>query len=344
MRSELEFKLNKIWYGGLAIPWWLRLLEPVYRAGNLLDRFILSRRRPEDLKSAFIIVVGNITAGGSGKTPLVIRICQLLRQAGLKPGVISRGYGRQNKSLRLVSSASQPSVVGDEPLLIAQRAGVPVIVSSDRCEAARTLLKQNVNVIISDDGLQHYRLPRNIGICVVDGSRGFGNGHLIPAGPLREPLSRLKRFDSVIVNGEMDRIPEHLLPADLLSVRHMTLEAGLLRSMSDGQSWRLGQFAGCKANAVAGIGNPERFFDLLRGARIKVIEHVFPDHHNFDAADFVQMDKSLPILMTEKDAVKCKNLGLKNSWYLSVDAILPAEWERDLVEQVVQGRAGVGRS
>jgi tetraacyldisaccharide 4'-kinase len=206
------------------------------------------------------------------------------------------------------------------------------------------LLKQNVNVIISDDGLQHYRLPRNIGICVVDGSRGFGNGHLIPAGPLREPLSRLKRFDSVIVNGEMDRIPEHLLPADLLSVRHMTLEAGLLRSMSDGQSWRLGQFAGCKANAVAGIGNPERFFDLLRGARIKVIEHVFPDHHNFDAADFVQMDKSLPILMTEKDAVKCKNLGLKNSWYLSVDAILPAEWERDLVEQVVQGRAGVGRS
>ncbi len=334
MRSETELKLNRIWYGGVDIPWWLRLLEPAYRAGNLLDRWISSQRRPEDLKSVYIIVVGNITAGGSGKTPVVIRICHLLRQAGLKPGVISRGYGRKSKTLRLVSPSSLPAVVGDEPLLIAQRAGVPVIVSTDRCEAARTLLKQNVNVIISDDGLQHYRLPRTLGICVVDGSRGFGNGHLIPAGPLREPLSRLACFDSVIVNGELDRIPDELLP-----VTHMSLEAGLLRSMSDGQSWRLGQFAGCKANAVAGIGNPGRYFDLLRGARIKVIEHVFPDHHNFDAADFAQMDKSLPILMTEKDAVKCKNLGLKNAWYLSVDAILPAEWERDLVQRVMQRQA-----
>jgi len=332
MRSETELKLNTIWYEGLAIPWWLRILEPVYRAGNRLDRWLNSRRRPADLKSVFIIVVGNITAGGSGKTPVVIRLCQLLRQAGFKPGVISRGYGRNDNRLRLVSPSSQPDAVGDEPLLIAQRAGVPVIVSPDRCEAARRLLRQDINVIISDDGLQHYRLPRTLGICVIDGNRGFGNGHLIPAGPLREPLGRLACFDSVIVNGKSDLAPE-----DLVSTTHMTLEAGLLRSMNDGQSWRLAQFAGCKVNAVAGVGNPSRYFDLLHSARIKVIEHVFPDHHKYKAADFANMDKSLPILMTEKDAVKCRNLGLKNAWFLSVDAVLPADWERDLVRRVVQG-------
>lgn len=331
MRAETEFKLNKIWYEKQAIPWWLRILEPVYKAGNQLDRWINSRRRPEDLDSTYIIIVGNITAGGSGKTPLVIRLCQLLRQAGLNPGVISRGYGRSDQRLRLVSPASQPDSVGDEPLLIAQRAGVPVIVSPNRCKAARVLLRQGVNVIISDDGLQHYRLPRALELCVVDGKRGFGNGHLIPAGPLREPLDRLRSFDSIIVNGDSDLIPEDLLPAT-----HMTLEAGLLRSMNDNQSWRLSQFSGCKANAVAGVGNPRRYFDLLRSARINVIEHVFPDHHRFGRADFANMDKTLPILMTEKDAIKCKTLGLKNAWYLSVDAVLPPNWERDLVARVLQ--------
>jgi tetraacyldisaccharide 4'-kinase len=266
----------------------------------------------------FIIVVGNITAGGSGKTPLVIRLCHLLRQAGFKPGVISRGYGRKERGLRLVSPASDPGVVGDEPLLIAQRAAVPVIVSADRCEAARRLLKQQINVIISDDGLQHYRLPRTLEICVIDGNRGFGNGRLIPAGPLREPVERLASFDHIIVNGVTDLVPDEL-PVD------------------SGQSWRLAQFAGCKANAVAGIGNPARFFDLLRHAGIKVIEHVFPDHHVFGAADFEKMDASLPVMMTEKDAVKCKSLGLKNAWFLSVDAVLPSEWEQDLLRRVVQG-------
>ena len=331
MRSETEFKLNKIWYEGESVPWWLQALVPVYIAGNRLDRWWKLRQRPDDLDSVFIIVVGNITVGGSGKTPLVIRLCHLLRQAGFKPGVISRGYGRKENDLRLVSPASDPGVVGDEPLLIARSAGVPVIVSPDRCEAARTLLKKQINVIISDDGLQHYRLPRNLEICVIDGTRGFGNGLLIPAGPLRESAARLSEFDDIIINGETDVVP------DQLSTTQMTLVAGLLRSMDSGQSWRLAQFAGCTANAVAGIGNPGRFFDLLRHARIKVIEHVFPDHHIFSASDFANMDASLPILMTEKDAVKCKTLGLNNAWCLSVDAVLPSEWERDLVMRVVEG-------
>jgi len=331
MRSETEFKLNQIWYEGEPVPWWLRALVPVYKAGNQLDKWWKLRQRPDDLGSVFIIVVGNITVGGSGKTPLVIRLCNLLRQAGFKPGVISRGYGRKERDLRLASPASDPGVVGDEPLLIAQRAGVPVIVSPDRCEAARTLLKKQVNVIISEDGLQHYRLPRNLEICVIDGTRGFGNGLQIPAGPLREPVARLAAFDDIIVNGETDVLP------DGMPMTPMVLVAGLLRSMDSGQSWRLAQFAGCKANAVAGIGNPGRFFDLLRHARIKVIEHVFPDHHVFSANDFANMDASLPILMTEKDAVKCKSLGLKNAWCLSVDAVLPSEWERDLVRRVIEG-------
>jgi tetraacyldisaccharide 4'-kinase len=331
MRSDTEFKLNQIWYGGKPASWWLRALVPFYKMGNRLDRWWKLRQRPQDLESVFIIVVGNITVGGSGKTPLVIRLCRLLRQAGFKPGVISRGYGRRERGLRLVSPASDPGVVGDEPLLISQRAGVPVIVSRDRCEAARKLLKQQINVIISDDGLQHYRLPRTLELCVIDGNRGFGNGLMIPAGTLREAVERLATFDHIIVNGETDVVPGEL------PTTPMTLVAGWLRSMDSGQNWRLAQFAGCKANAVAGIGNPGRFFDLLRHARITIIEHVFPDHHVFGAADFDKMDASLPILMTEKDAVKCKSLGLKNAWFLSVDAVLPSRWEQDLVRRVAEG-------
>jgi tetraacyldisaccharide 4'-kinase len=331
MRSDIEHKLNEIWYEGLPVPIWLRALAPVYKAGNRMDRWWTSRGRPDDLDSVCIIVVGNITVGGSGKTPLVIRLCQVLRSAGLKPGVISRGYGRRERGLRLVSPASDPGVVGDEPLLISQRAGVPVIVSRNRCKAARALLRKGINVIISDDGLQHYRLPRNLEICVIDGKRGFGNGLLIPAGPLREPLERLAAVDHIVVNGEADAV------LDELQATQMTLVAGLLRSLDSGQSWRLSQFAGCKANAVAGVGNPGRFFDLLRNARITVHEHAFPDHHSFTLNDFEKMDPSLPILMTEKDAVKCKMLGLKNAWFLSVDAVLPLWWEEELLRQVTGG-------
>lgn len=338
MRSNLELKLNDTWYGGQPAPWHLRQLVPVYKLGNRIDRWWKSRQQPTDLGNVFIIVVGNITVGGSGKTPLVIRLCQLLQQAGFRPGVISRGYGRKETKLRLVSPASDPSLAGDEPLLIAQRTGVPVLVGADRCEATRKLIKKEVNVVISDDGLQHYRLPRHLEICVIDGSRGFGNGLLLPAGPLREPLSRLADFDHVVVNGESTLLPEEL------ETTPMNLAPGLLRSMESGQTWRLAQFAGCKANAVAGIGNPDRFFDLLRSARLNVQEHRFPDHYIFERSDFEAMDTSFPILMTEKDAVKCKTLGLKNAWALSVDAVLPSAWEQEILRQVSRGPGEEGES
>lgn len=328
MGADLEQKMNRRWYGGEPVPAWQRALVPLYRLGQRIDRAWKSARRPGDLESARIVVVGNLTAGGSGKTPLVIRLCEVLDKAGLRPGVVSRGYGRKSTKLRLVSPSSDPSVVGDEPLLIARRTGVPVIVAEDRCEAARRLLQQGVQVVVSDDGLQHYRLPRRIEICVVDGARGFGNGLLLPAGPLREPLERLAQVDYVVVNGESPAVPPELEPIP------MHLAPGLLRALDGSQSWRLSQFAGCRVNAVAGIANPGRFFDLLRSARITVNEYPFPDHHHFSEADFATMDADLPVLMTAKDAVKVRELGLKNAWCLEVDAVLPQDWEAELVARL----------
>jgi tetraacyldisaccharide 4'-kinase len=330
MRAATEEKLNRYWYGQASPPAWLRLLIPLYRLGNRIDRRLKTGRQPADLKEACIIVVGNLTVGGSGKTPLVIRICKVLRAAGFRPGVVSRGYGRSDRDLRLVSPASDPAVVGDEPLLIARRTAVPVIVADDRCEAARKLLEQGVDVIVSDDGLQHYRLPRSIEICVVDGGRGFGNGLSLPAGPLREPLERLRSVDFVVVNGQ--GAP---LPAGLEAVP-MTLAPGWLRSLGDTQSWRLSQFAGCRVNAVAGIGNPSRFFDLLRHARLSVNEYPFPDHHGFTRSDFSEMPSELPLIMTEKDAVKITGLGLPNAWSLEVDAVLPTAFEKELLERLTK--------
>jgi tetraacyldisaccharide 4'-kinase len=322
--------MNDVWYGDRQPPLWLRGLVPVYRTGQRIDRWWKSRGRPDDLGGACIVIVGNITVGGSGKTPLVVRLCRLLRQAGLAPGVISRGYGGKEGGLRLVSPASDPAEVGDEPLLIARQAEVPVFVSADRCAAARALLKRQVNVIVSDDGLQHYRLPRNVEICVIDGSRGLGNGRLLPAGPLREPPERLRSVDYVVINGEGAPLPPGV------EANHMTLTGGQVRSLDDGQAWRLAQFGGCQVNAVAGIGNPSRFFELLRHARIKVIEHPFPDHYRFRRSDFDSMADELPILMTEKDAVKCRSLGLKNAWYLPVEAHLPPDWEHAFLQRVVR--------
>jgi tetraacyldisaccharide 4'-kinase len=330
MRAKIEQRLNRTWYGAEPPAWWMNLLTPVYWAASRLDRLWKSRRRCEDLAGRCIIVVGNITVGGSGKTPLVIRLCRLAAGAGLRPGVVSRGYGRNERGLRQVVAGSSPDAVGDEPVLIAHRAGVPVIVAADRCAAARALLEEGVNVVICDDGLQHYRLPRSMEICVIDGSRGFGNGRMIPAGPLRESVSRLAGVDHVVINGEFDGLP------DSVSARNMNFVTGMLRSLDDGMSWRLSQFKGCTVHAVAGIGNPKRFFDLLRQSGITVLEHPFPDHHAFRKEDFDRMQRDFPILMTEKDAVKCTRLGLKNAWFLSVDAVLPSDWERAVVDQMIR--------
>ncbi|MSQ98383.1 MAG: tetraacyldisaccharide 4'-kinase [Xanthomonadales bacterium] len=340
MRAKLERYLNEVWYGGDTPPAWLRALVPLYRAGFWLDRKLKSARQPAALKGRAIVVVGSVVAGGSGKTPLVIRLCQLARQAGYRPAVISRGYGRSSGVLAEVSKDSSPADVGDEPLIIARRSGAPVVVAADRCAAAQFLFDRGADLVISDDGLQHHRLPRTVEICVVDGQRGFGNGELLPAGPLREPPSRLKDVDFVVINGAQDEVLSKSLPGDGVN---MELAPGLLHALNGTETWRLSQFTGCKVNAIAGIGNPDRFFRVLQQAGLQTRNHAFPDHHTFTRQDFSALEPGLPLLMTEKDAVKCRGLGLDNAWFLAVEAMLPATWETAFLQRLDAGLAQHGK-
>lgn len=336
MRAALETRLVDIWYREARPPWYLRALIPAYRVLHGVHRRRQLRLRDDDLESKCIVVVGNLAVGGSGKTPLVIRLCELAQSAGLTPGVVSRGYGRKDNKQRLVIGSSNPELVGDEPLLIARRTGAAVMVGPGRVEAARELFQRGVDVVISDDGLQHHRLPRAVEICVIDGERGFGNGHLLPAGPLREDPARLATVHHVVINGgEPDRLPGAAALAGIDCTR-MELHPRKVHSLSGRMSWRLAQFAGCRVSAVAGIANPGRFFALLRHANIDPVEKPFPDHHLFTGADFSGLPRDLPIIMTEKDAVKCKELSLDNAWYLSIDAHLPSDWEQKLLGEVLE--------
>lgn len=332
MRHRLESWLNRVWYGDEKPPLWLMALVPLYRAGFLADRWINRLRQPAELRNRAIVVTGNLTAGGSGKTPLVIRLCRVLQREGYRPGVVSRGYGRASGGLRDVTTDSDPGETGDEPLVIARRCGVPVVVARDRCAAALSLFERGVDVVIADDGLQHHRLPRSVEICVIDGVRQFGNGRLLPAGPLREPRRRLARCDFVIMNAGDDS-PEPA-PDAAPNATRMILLPGLLYALRGDETWRLSQFRGCRVNAVAGIGNPERFFHSLRQAGLLVIPHVFPDHHRFTAGDFKGLEPMLPVIMTEKDAVKCRDMNLNNAWYLAIDASLPASWETAFLDRL----------
>jgi tetraacyldisaccharide 4'-kinase len=304
---------------------WLRALSPLYRLGFLVHRKISIAQRPSDLEGRAILVVGNLTAGGSGKTPVVIRLCTLLRQAGLNPGVISRGYGRKQGGLMHVTADAPAELAGDEPLVIARRTGVPVVVAADRCAAARALFGAGVDVVIADDGLQHHRLQRSLEICVIDGEREFGNGCLLPAGPLREPIGRLRSVDYVLLNGD-----EYSAPPEAGAVR-MQLNPGMLYALDGDESWRLSQFTGCRVSAVAGIGNPQRFFRSLEQAGLHVTARAFADHHAYSAEDFRGLEPGLPIIMTEKDAVKCRGMNLKNAWYLALEASFPSAWESELL-------------
>jgi tetraacyldisaccharide 4'-kinase len=308
----------------------------LYQAGYWLDRKFKLARQPAGLKGRAIVIVGNIVAGGSGKTPLVIRLCQLARAAGYRPAVISRGYGRSSGALAEVSKDSSPAEIGDEPLVIARRSGSPVVVASNRCAAAQFLFDRGADLVISDDGLQHHRLPRTVEICVVDSQRGLGNGRLLPAGPLREPRSRLESVDFVVINGAQDELPGRAASDGVVSrlkdAVHMQLAPGLLHALNGSETWRLSQFAGCRVHAIAGIGNPDRFFRGLQHAGLQTANHAFPDHHAFSQRDFAAMERGLPLIMTEKDAVKCRSLGLENAWFLTTEAVLPDAWETGFLE------------
>lgn len=272
-----------------------------------------------------VIVVGNISVGGTGKTPVVIWLAQLLRERGYRPGIVCRGYGGSAPAPRHASTDSSPREVGDEAVLLARRCDCPVWVGAARAAAALDLLAAHpdCNVIISDDGLQHYALARDFEIAVIDGERGFGNGMLLPAGPLREPLQRLNGVGALVVNGTALFPRETLPPA--VPAFEMTLGGRIFCDLlNPGLHAGPERFSKQQVHAVAAIGNPQRFFNHLRELGISFVAHPFPDHHAFAPAD-VAFDRDAAVIMTEKDAVKCERLSNENFWVLPVDAEIDPE-------------------
>ncbi|RSZ57186.1 tetraacyldisaccharide 4'-kinase [Massilia atriviolacea] len=333
--ASLETTLTRAWLrrGALACALWP--LSLLFRALSSLRALLF---RAGVLKSTRlpvpVIVVGNIFIGGTGKTPLTIWLAEALRDAGFQPGIISRGHGGSDGAARAVGPDSSAREVGDEPLLIARRTGCPVVVGRDRGAAGRALLAAHprVDVILTDDGLQHYALQRDIEIMLFDG-RGVGNGWLLPAGPLREVPSR--RRDFTVVNA-----PE-LTPALRAAVGgapfRMRLDGAFAEPLlRPGQRVPLASLAGRRLVAACGIGNPQRFFTLLRGAGLDVAELPLPDHHDFLDRPFAAVDADI-ILITEKDAVKCAQIeNLRNDprlWVVPVTAQLDAALAEQIVEK-----------
>lgn len=277
-----------------------------------------------------VIVVGNITVGGTGKTPLIIWLAQFLQTQGYKPGIISRGYGGESEILpQWIDEHSQATQVGDEAILIKQHSHCPIAVAPKRVKAAHMLLdRSDCNIILADDGLQHYALMRDIEIAVIDGERRFGNGYLLPCGPLREPIDRLQKVDLLIVNG----VPE----AD--NEFAMTVSGDTAIHLISQQKKPLSAFSQQSCHAVAGIGNPKRFFDLLTQADIVVDAHAFPDHHQFNVADITFADDK-SVLMTEKDAVKCRGFASDNHWYIPVKAQPESQFVDKLLHLLKQMKA-----
>jgi tetraacyldisaccharide 4'-kinase len=267
-----------------------------------------------------VVVVGNVTVGGSGKTPLVAALALALAQRGFHPGIVSRGYGRDRDDddpLR-VDPDADPRRVGDEPLLLA-RAGYPVVVARDRVAAGRALLDRHpgCDVILSDDGLQHYRLRRDVEIAVVDAARALGNRWLLPAGPLREPASRLRAVDAVVV---LSAEGAHAPLPELRGAFAMTLVGDRFARVDDPlTTLHAAAFAGEGVHALAGIGHPARFFAQLAAMGIAAVPHPFADHHRFVAGDLA-LPGAQAILMTEKDALKCETFADERCWYLPVQA------------------------
>lgn len=329
---KFQQHIEKQWYGK---PHWLRLLSPLACTfGSLAKR---RRRRLQSSSQKLpvpVIVIGNIMVGGTGKTPVIMALVKLLQARGYQPALISRGFGgsltqHSPKAVFLVEQADAGRY-GDEPALIHSTCDVPVYVGQNRLQAANRAIAEGANVVLSDDGLQHYALPRSFEIAVQDGERGLGNGKLLPVGPLRELPERLAEVDHVLINGTQSRpdiakFNAHTSLASLSPAAWVNVKTGERLAIA---SCPWGERAVC---AVAAIGNPERFFATLAQLGVTLSRHPFTDHHMFTASDFEPMG-DLPIVMTAKDAVKCQSFAKAHWWYLAVDMVLP----KKLIEQVVQ--------
>ena len=328
------------WYDGSSPPFYSRMLSAAYAAVTALRRrlYRIGIKRSGH-PGVPVIVVGNIVAGGTGKTPLTIAIVQRLRAAGFTPGVASRGHGRSDETKpRWVDAASDAALSGDEPLLIAHSTGAQVRVDRDRLAAAKSLRTAGCDVIVCDDGLQHYRLKRDIEIEVVDARRRYGNGRLLPAGPLREPIERAADCTFRVLNlGVLDDAAK--LPAAGLGEWPMRLQVIEALPILGGRSQMLAAFVGQRVHAVAGIGDPERFFATLRDRGIGVVPHAFPDHHAYRAED-LDFGSPLPVLMTEKDAVKCAGFAGPHWYSVPVQARMPNAFWTALLERLAKTGSG----
>lgn len=334
--------LQKIWYGNGR---GYRLLLPL----SALYWLLLSLRRVLFRSGVFrrhraavpVIIVGNLTVGGTGKTPVTVWLAGELKARGFAPGIVSRGYGgsRSSSSMR-VDGASDPAEVGDEPVLIARRTGCAVVVDADRAHAAAMLVEDGADVIIADDGLQHYRLERDYEICVIDGARGLGNRRLLPAGPLREPVDRLEEVDQVLVNGGLVGRQEDLTVVEQNSIEFELVASEACR-INGSLARRIERFAGTTVHGVAAIGNPSRFFDMLRAHGMQVIEHAFPDHAALARRD-LEFGDAFDVMMTEKDAVKIQHSAADKFWYVPVDLRMDGALAGPWLEQIVSRlRAGM---
>ncbi|MWV13886.1 tetraacyldisaccharide 4'-kinase [Pseudomonas sp. R-28-1W-6] len=314
----LSDRLLEAWYRGHPLLTLLRPLEWLYRRVVQGKREAFVAGRGEIYRAPVpVIVVGNITVGGTGKTPLILWLIEHCRSRGLRVGVVSRGYGAQPPQLPWrVRAEHSAAEAGDEPLLLVQRSGVPLVIDPQRSRAVQALLEQEtLDLILCDDGLQHYRLARDLELVLIDAARGLGNRRCLPAGPLREPVERLSEVDAVLFNGAA---------ADSAQGYAFRLQPTALVNLRSGARAALDHFPpGQAVHAVAGIGNPQRFFNTLEALNWQPIAHAFADHASY-SPELLQFSPQLPLLMTEKDSVKCRAFAADDWWYLAVDAV-PSE-------------------
>ena len=304
------------------VPFWAHAGEAAFKVLSGMRAHAYKKR----WKKAFhpgvpVIVVGNISVGGTGETPLVLSLIQHLQARGYTPGLATRGYGRSKPKQALWVNAETPAAMGgDEPVMIAQATGVPVRADARRAHAAKALVAAGCDIVVCDDGLQHYGLARDIEIEVIDAMRGYGNGRLLPAGPLRESPADAGRFDFRVVN--LGALPEEAAARIGTEFTAMFVRPTRVKALNSARTATLEAFKGQRVHAVAGVGHPQRFFDMLKRHDIAVVPHPFPDHHAFKEIDFA-FSSDLPVLMTSKDAAKCKAFA-QDHWYeVAVEAAMP---------------------
>lgn len=344
MARQLRVWLERQWYRSSLHPALLLLLplNLLFISLSTLRRWAFQWRLKRTWKAPVpVIVVGNVTVGGTGKTPMVVALVHQLQKAGWQPGIVSRGYGGAGPFPALVTSASDAHEVGDEPLLLARRCQVPLAVAPKRAAAAQSLLQAHphVDVLIADDGLQHLGLERDIEIVVVDGKRGFGNGWRLPMGPLRETKARALQTAFIVNNGQA--VAESVAVPQQADTNQYTMHlqpAGWYRVKDDQP---IAKPDGEDVVAVAAIGHPQRFFETLEQQGIGLAETgVFNDHHQFTATDFNDFNRLKPVVMTEKDAMKCRAFAKRHWYYLTVDAELPEDFWQQLTARLTRIKNG----